>query len=233
MANQEKKVSKVTLIFAGILLMVIGYFTTSWVVAKVDPSNTVSQVVEGDLNPVEDKSFDDPQALYKDQQENMAPYSTKTTWKPQQQAKPFGSYSSDIFPEIADKYKKYQRASFKLLAGYTYREGKKIPRRVKRLDKKKITLEGFMLPIDLDPEKNVVRAFFLLRDQQACCFGVAPKFNELVVVVMDIPCGYFPDVPIRVHGQFSVGEKKTNGMVESLYRMKAEIMVPPKGVKPL
>ncbi len=234
MANQEEKVSKVTLILAGVLLIVIGYFTTSWVIAKVKPSNEPSQIVnEGLRNPPGAISSDDSESIYGDVKKDMAPYSSKTAWKPQQQAKPFGSYTANIFPKTADKYKKYKTVSFKLLAGFTYKEGKKIPRKVTRLDKKKVTLEGFMLPLDIDPETNKVKAYYLLRDQQACCFGVAPKLNEIVVVIMDEPSGYFPDVPIRVHGQLSVGEKKTEGLVESLYRMKAEIVVPPKGINAL
>ena len=152
---------------------------------------------------------------------------SKTSKKQNQKGSQWGK--SFVYPPTPKKYAKYKRISFKLLAGYNYLKVSKIPPRVKVMNKKKVTIEGFMFPVELD-KKGGVKTFFLLKDQQMCCFGVAPQINDYVVVTMTKPCSYHPDTPVRLHGQLSVGEKVRDGMVESIYRMKGQLLVPPKGI---
>ncbi len=134
-----------------------------------------------------------------------------------------------VYPPTPKKYAKYKKVSFKLLADYNYLKVSKIPRRVKTFNKKKVIIEGFMLPVELD-KKGGVKVFFLLKDQQMCCFGVTPQVNDYVVVTMTKPCSYHPDIPVRVYGQLMVSEKITDGIVESIYRMKGQLLVPPDGI---
>jgi hypothetical protein len=97
-----------------------------------------------------------------------------------------------------------------------------IPDYIKNLNKKKVALKGFMVPIDVEGEG--VKSFILTYSRMMCCFGQMPWYNEWVYVEM--PSGqkakFFNDVPITVSGALEVGEEIEDGFVISLYRMKGE-----------
>jgi hypothetical protein len=97
-----------------------------------------------------------------------------------------------------------------------------IPEYIKILHEKKITLTGFMVPIDVVEEG--VKSFILTYNQMMCCFGQMPWYNEWVYVEMPEgkPATYQNDVPIAVSGTLEVGEEIEDGFVISLYRMKGE-----------
>ncbi len=97
-----------------------------------------------------------------------------------------------------------------------------IPDTIKKLNKKRVAVSGFMVPIDMVDEG--VKSFILTYSQMMCCFGQMPWYNEWVFVEMPEgePAAYEMDVPITVMGQLEVGEEIEDGFVVSLYRMKGE-----------
>jgi hypothetical protein len=95
-----------------------------------------------------------------------------------------------------------------------------IPEEIKALDKEKVVLVGFMVPIDVD-RRGQIKSFALTQNQQFCCFGVPPAMNEWVMVEMGEgeTAEYISDLPIAVFGDFKVGEEIEDGYVMSVYRM--------------
>jgi hypothetical protein len=95
-----------------------------------------------------------------------------------------------------------------------------IPERIMALNKKKIIVQGFMVPIEF--KRDAVRSFLLVRNQMMCCFGAMIGMNEWLMVQMDGEkrTSYVQDVPTTVYGELEVGEDIQNGMVMSLYRLR-------------
>lgn len=92
-----------------------------------------------------------------------------------------------------------------------------IPNSILRLDGQKVRLSGFMMPMQYDDTS--VLSFLLLKDQQMCCFGMAPQINQFVTVGMTIPIATL-DTPVTVYGTLQVGEvTNEQGQVLSLYRL--------------
>lgn len=145
----------------------------------------------------------------------------------------------------------FMQVSFALLASYNYvypnLDGKmeegagsqpkadakppqlpdQIPAKIKALNGKKVTLQGFMVPSEV--ERGKIKSFVLLQNTMGCCFGVMPMMNEWVYVSMEPgkASEFYPDLPISVFGTIEVGEEIEQGTVISLYRMKAEKVTPP------
>lgn len=134
----------------------------------------------------------------------------------------------------------YKDITFQVLAGYKYiepvpREGAKpeeieaerkknqIPADVLALNGSKATVEGWMVPMQVD-DNGGVKSFVLVKTQPQCCFGDTQKMNEWIDVSM--PAGqtaeFNVDRPVKVYGQLEVGEKIEDGFVLSIYRMKAD-----------
>lgn len=121
----------------------------------------------------------------------------------------------------------YTRISFNLLSSYKYQSGKsaansQIPEVVKCLNHKKISVEGFMLPLDGDNEK--VKSLLLLANRNTCCYGLSPSYNGWINVSMteDNTTKYYRDTPVKVYGTLEVGEETDPNGVLSLYRMNAD-----------
>ncbi|MCG3205807.1 MAG: hypothetical protein KCHDKBKB_02530 [Elusimicrobia bacterium] len=100
-----------------------------------------------------------------------------------------------------------------------------IPDKVKALDKKMISIQGFMIPLEGD-EEGRIKTFVLVKDQMSCCFGGNPRLNAWIFVKMKDKkfADYVDFVPITVSGQFEVGMSKLEGQVSCLYRMEGEIV---------
>ncbi len=98
-----------------------------------------------------------------------------------------------------------------------------IPRRVKDLDRKRIGLTGFMLPLKV--EKGLVTELLIMKDQSMCCYGVQPKINEWVSVKM-VSNGVkaVMDQPVTLFGKLHVGEMRENGYLVGIYAMDGEKM---------
>ncbi len=129
----------------------------------------------------------------------------------------------------------YRRIPFDILAGYEYmiptlvvdKETEEqlkdqIPDYIKALDDSKVSLEGYMVPLDIEDEK--VKSFILTNSMMLCCFGSMPWINEWVYVEMDEghAADFFNDTVIRVSGVLDVGEEIEDGIVLSLYRMQGQ-----------
>jgi hypothetical protein len=95
-----------------------------------------------------------------------------------------------------------------------------LPPRILALNKKKVIIQGFMVPIEF--KRDSVRSFLLVRNQMMCCFGAMIGMNEWVMVQMDGEkrTTFVQDVPTTVYGELDVGEDIENGMVMSLYRLR-------------
>jgi hypothetical protein len=93
--------------------------------------------------------------------------------------------------------------------------GSKLPKKVSALDGKKVKITGFMA---LDTPEGT-SSFRLTYDQCGCSNAKASHFVE--VDMGDETVGYNPD-EVSLTGTFAVGEKREDGFVVSLYRMKAD-----------
>lgn len=102
----------------------------------------------------------------------------------------------------------------------------KLPESVRALDNRFVAIRGFLLP--LRTNNGLTIEFLLLRNQNMCCFGAAPKVNEWVHVQ---PAGegvkLIMDQPITIIGRLRVGEIRENGYLVGIYRMdNAQVYMP-------
>lgn len=89
--------------------------------------------------------------------------------------------------------------------GRTQLPSSAFPQRVRELDGATAAIRGWMIPGRI--EKRDVRDFMLVRDNQACCFGAMPTFDEWIHVEMepDAHAQYQRYVEIEVTGTLQVG----------------------------
>lgn len=131
--------------------------------------------------------------------------------------------------------KGYRRIPFDILSSYEYmiptlvvdketeeQLKNQIPEYVKSLDDTKVSIEGYMVPLDIKDEK--VKSFILTNSMMLCCFGAMPWINEWIYVEMEgeSTADFFNDTVIRVSGVLDVGEEIEDGIVLSLYRMDGQ-----------
>jgi len=102
-----------------------------------------------------------------------------------------------------------------------------IPAKVKALDKKRVALKGFMLPLKV--EGGLVTEMLIMKDQSMCCYGTVPKIHEWVSIKMTEK-GVKPtmDQPVTLFGKLHVGEMRENGYLTGIYRMDGEKMAAPE-----
>jgi len=147
------------------------------------------------------------------------------------------SATAELAKATADE-KGYRRVPFDILSGYEYmiptlvvdKETEEelkdqIPDYIKALDEDKVSLEGYMVPLDIENEK--VKSFILTNSMMLCCFGTMPWINEWVYVEMeeDHAAEFYNDTVIRVSGVLDVGEEIEDGIVLSLYRMEGHDVI--------
>lgn len=96
-----------------------------------------------------------------------------------------------------------------------------IPTNVMALNHQRVTVEGFMLPLQF--EKGKVVSFMLSQNPPACCYATMPQIHELVEVYVKSPGVPAMDYSVvRASGNLSVGAKRDNGTLTSIYRMEAD-----------
>lgn len=98
-----------------------------------------------------------------------------------------------------------------------------IPDKVKQLDEKKVAITGYMLPIDVDGGE--VKRLLLLQSTMSCCFGVAPRINEVIYVESSRKqkIQMVMDVPITVFGRLSVGQQfREDLMLMGVYQLELD-----------
>lgn len=96
---------------------------------------------------------------------------------------------------------------------------------LKKLDKKVITLRGFMLPASVFQQKGI-KKFVLVRDDRECCFGPGAALFDCVMV--DMAPGKSADFSIRmmaVKGKFEIDTesfKDPDGGYQAVYKITAD-----------
>jgi hypothetical protein len=96
-----------------------------------------------------------------------------------------------------------------------------IPSDVAAMHGRKIAITGFTLPVTLVDGRAT--EFLLLRTQAACCFGMVPRINELLIVKMDPP-GMRPelDVPVVVGGVLDIKWIGEGEQLTAIYELQAD-----------
>jgi hypothetical protein len=97
-----------------------------------------------------------------------------------------------------------------------------IPADIKALDKKQISLTGFAVATKVTD--GSVTDFMVLRNPMSCCFGTAPRMNEIVEVHVPgkgMKTSMFGDM-VKVDGTLFVGEYREKGWLNGIYRMEAQ-----------
>ena len=115
----------------------------------------------------------------------------------------------------------YLPVSFHQLAGFRYDSTTtSIPETIRQLDRKQVSISGFMVPLDLD-EKGKVRSFLLVKNQMLCCFGIFPGITDYIGVsgAQGFSTDYVTDQPVTVRGTLRVGEVRKEGELLGLYLM--------------
>ena len=116
-----------------------------------------------------------------------------------------------------------KEVDWKVLQGLTIEEkkGKPAPKLTKELKtamSKKISIKGFMIPLDYNSKK--VDEFLLVPFIPACMHVPPPPANQVVLVKMSkgkkADSSYFP---IKVSGSLSLGKKQ--GLIDSSFSMVA------------
>jgi len=136
----------------------------------------------------------------------------------------------------------YKHLSFDILASYTYHypnnDGKpfkhgdhppsQIPKNIKAFDGKKIAIKGFMIPLQF--EDNGAKRFILAQFVPACCFGDTINQNQWIDVEMNggKRSKYYSAQAVQIFGTLEVGEELEDGYVSSIYRLKADEVIPPE-----
>jgi len=96
-----------------------------------------------------------------------------------------------------------------------------VPVSIKWLNEKQVAVTGFMLPVRV--EAGLTTDFLLLKNQNACCYGIKPNPNEWVVV-HTAGKGVKPtmDVPVTVTGIFHIGELREEGHFIGIYLLTCD-----------
>lgn len=160
----------------------------------------------------------------------------------------FVMFALTLSVRAADEKKEFEPVDFGLLAAFNYvppgyetmvpgapppaadPSGKpkdQIPGFVRKLDAKKVSVTGFMLPTKFKDGK--VTEFLLMKDQSGCCFGAMPRINEWIIVKMTN--GGIPplmDVPLTLVGQLKVGEVFEEGYLSGIYQLAGEKLLEAK-----
>jgi hypothetical protein len=95
-----------------------------------------------------------------------------------------------------------------------------IPEAVRKLAGRRVSVSGFMLPIKL--EAGRVTQFLILRNQMACCYGVAPAPNEWIVARSRAGLAAVADTPVSYTGVLRVGAKREEGFFIGIYELELE-----------
>jgi hypothetical protein len=105
---------------------------------------------------------------------------------------------------------------------------RQIPADVLAMNGQKVALAGFVLPLALADGRAT--EFLLLRTQSACCFGLVPRVNELVIVKV-APPGITPrpDTPVVVAGTLTVKWIGEGDQLTAIYEMQGDKVEPAEG----
>ncbi|KAA3611648.1 MAG: DUF3299 domain-containing protein [Planctomycetota bacterium] len=106
------------------------------------------------------------------------------------------------------------------LGSWTFeRKENPFPPQVVALQDKVVRIRGFMLP-DLGFEK--IRTFHLVRSLWGCCFGAAPRINEILRI--ELPPALAMDysyTTLEITGPLLVQYQEEDGLIDDLYILNA------------
>ncbi|MFT4513836.1 MAG: hypothetical protein ACI89X_000904 [Planctomycetota bacterium] len=120
---------------------------------------------------------------------------------------------------------------FDQLSGWKYTDGLKgIPKKIKKLDGKKVLMLGFMLPID---EVQNIKEFLLVESLWSCCYGQPPDINGIARCVM--PKGKTLDYqfdPMKLVGTLKVDATVMDGYCVDIYQLHVDYVEVIDAAKP-
>lgn len=166
----------------------------------------------------------------------------ESSWEAVKKLEAQGGDANDLYKFDTTTDGKYKKVTFRALGSYAYdvpdpqeiRESAdptkvpvdQVPAEIKGLDGDEVVLAGFMVPIELTRDGEVV-SFALTQDQTFCCYGVPPKMHQWVMVEMadGETAPFSNDLPVATFGKLTVGEEIEDGYVLSLYRMEGTRVV--------
>lgn len=92
------------------------------------------------------------------------------------------------------------------------------PASIRALDGRVVRIRGFMIPLKV--ESGRLSECAIVASQLSCCFGVAPRFCEFVIVRLP-PEGPPPpaDIPLSFKGTLHVGDVVEDGLWATFYRL--------------
>jgi hypothetical protein len=127
----------------------------------------------------------------------------------------------------------FQNLDFNALAGFEfdppesdnaseirYKTNEMIPSTVKNLDGKKINICGYMIPLKW--EGSLVTEFLVVRNTMSCCYGVPPKYNEVIITKVEKGVKPLVDSPIFFQGTLKVGAVVEDGALSAIYSMDCD-----------
>jgi len=136
--------------------------------------------------------------------------------------------------------KNYKNVTFKELRSFEYIDPSieevknktfkdQVPEKIKNLDKKKVMIKGFMIPMEFD--KKGISYFLYVASNFECCFGAPPSLHAWVDTRMKTGefTPYYQDVAIKAYGTLYVGEHIDSHGNLTLYRFIIDDIDPPKG----
>lgn len=95
-----------------------------------------------------------------------------------------------------------------------------LTKQIEALSGQKIRIRGYILPT---PQKNGIRTFVLVRDNQECCFGPGAALYDCILVDMQPgKTAEYSIRPIAVEGTFQIREFVLGGKHLAIYHMDAE-----------
>jgi hypothetical protein len=94
------------------------------------------------------------------------------------------------------------------------------PENIKKLDGRKIRINGFMYPLQ---EGTNIQNFCLLRSTQTCCYGPRPQYNQYIFVEMAKPTQFRRLDPVTCVGKLKVEPSPEEGFI---YRMEGDLCEP-------
>jgi hypothetical protein len=137
-----------------------------------------------------------------------------------------------VSPRLQAADAEYQDIAFTVLSGFEYElpdpldprttfNPNQVPAKVKALNGRKVSVRGFMLPFDVQPDG--VSQFMLNASLDMCYFGAPVRMNDWIMVTMKPgKKAQFSHLAYQVSGVLEVGEQLKNGRVQSLYRITAD-----------
>ena len=110
---------------------------------------------------------------------------------------------------------------FEEIASWPYEDGLKgMPKRLAKLNGKKVMMIGFMLPID---EVENIKEFLLVQSLWSCCYGQPPDINGVVRVVMKGKKRIdYEFEPIKIVGKFTVKPTIEDGFCVDIYQLSTD-----------